>query len=54
MEKEEKVEMYLCGRPVRKVALLGTVVDLRLKSTRDDTTKGEGGGIRLVMHRASH
>ena len=40
IEKEEKFELYLCERPIRKVFLLGTVVDMRLKSTRDDTTKG--------------
>lgn len=40
VEREEKYEFYLCKRPIRKVFLLGTIVDLRLKSTRDDTTKG--------------
>ena len=41
VEKEEKYELYLCERPIRKVFLLGTIIEMRLKTTRDDTTKGE-------------
>lgn len=41
VEKDAKFELYLCDRPIRKVCMLGTVVDLRLKTARDDSTKGE-------------
>ena len=42
--RSELLEFSLCGRPVRKVQLLGTLVDVRLKTTATrDATKGEHG-----------
>lgn len=41
IQKDEKFELYLFNRPIRKVYLLGTIVDLRLKNGRDHTTRGE-------------